>query len=76
MPRVSTAHSTEGIESSVKSIVVSSPTALGVKPQICQIMGVIHGDFIGQKLQQKFIQDVNFALVTPGTQMFEIEPQA
>lgn len=51
MPRVSTAHGTEGIESRVKSIVMSPPTALGVKPQLCQSMGVIHGDFTGQKLQ-------------------------
>lgn len=76
VPRVSTAHSTEGIESRVKSIAGSPPPALGVIPQLCQSMGVIHGDFTGQKLQQKFVQGVGFALVTPGTQMSEIEPKA
>lgn len=39
-------------------------------------MGVIHGDFTGQKLQGEFVQGVGFALVTPGTQMLEIEPKA
>lgn len=66
MPRVSTAHSTEGIESTVKSMVMSPSTSFGCETPALSKHGVIHGDFTGQKLQQKFVQGVGFAVVTPG----------